>query len=232
MIKIRNNCMLGLLVFAFILLNCDEETTSNVPVQKSCLERAIFGEPSESVYILPYSVGESFELVQSYCAPSNSHSNQLAYDFIMPIGVSIIASRSGIVRELREDQKDSEPGGNPIGTHNHLNIQHEDGSVAFYAHLKEESVFVEVGDTIIVGDTIALSGNSGTSLPHLHFGVYRTWPAIEGDDLAVNFRNTDGPLDENGGLITAESYEALIFDIPAKARYYEFSEWNELDRSK
>jgi len=203
--------LFGLFLLGILIVNCKKEDNSTSSNYKSCSERADFGDPATSEYILPYSVGEAYELVQSYCTPNNSHRNQLAYDFLMPTRVNLIAVRDGIVRELVKDQPDSEPGGEPIGTHNHINIEHEDGSVSFYAHLKEQAVYVNVGDAVSIGDTIALSGNSGTSLPHLHFGVYRTWPAIEGDDLAVNFRNTDGSVDDLGGLIAGEIYEALPY---------------------
>jgi murein DD-endopeptidase MepM/ murein hydrolase activator NlpD len=148
-------------------------------------------------------------LVQSYCTVGNSHRNQLAYDFLMPIGVPLIAARSGVVVELVADQPDSEPGGPTLGTHNHVNIRHSDGTVGFYAHFSQYSILVEVGDLVAVGDTLGLSGNSGSSTPHLHFGVYRTWPAVEGDDLPVNFRNAQGALDSRGGLVAGVSYLAL-----------------------
>ena len=59
-----------------------------------------------------------------------------------------------------------------------MNIEHPDGTVAFYAHLMQESVVVGVGQQVARGELIALSGNSGATggLPHLHFGVYQGWP--------------------------------------------------------
>jgi len=195
-------------VLGVLFTGCSDSSPTEPPA-KTCLERAVFGDPATSPYILPYPVGEAYEVVQSYCAQNNSHRNQLAYDFLMPIGVHLVAARTGVVVELVEDQPDAEPGGNPSGTHNHINIQHPDGSVAFYAHLKEMSVLVRVGDHVTAGDTIGLSGNSGTSTPHLHFGVYRTWPPVEGDDLPVNFRNAQGSLDSKGGLAAGVTYLAL-----------------------
>jgi len=41
-----------------------------------------------------------------------------------------------------------------------------------YAHLKENGVYVRVGQRVGVGQQIAISGNTGfTSGPHLHFCV-------------------------------------------------------------
>jgi murein DD-endopeptidase MepM/ murein hydrolase activator NlpD len=68
--------------------------------------------------------------------------------------------------------------------------------VAFYAHLKQAGVLVEVGENVTAGQTIALAGHSGTTdVVHLHFSVYEGYPPVEGEDLAINFRNMDGPVD-------------------------------------
>ena len=46
------------------------------------------------------------------------------------------------------------------------------GRYALYAHLKPGSIKVHTGDTVKLGQTIALVGNSGNTLePHLHFHV-------------------------------------------------------------
>ena len=212
MIKYKSDWTKVFLIFSIaFFLSCEEEENSDFIDFKPCAERAVFGSPLESEYVLPFPPGKSYELVQSYCTPNNSHRNQLAYDFLMPIGAFLTATRSGIVVELVENQPDAEPGGVPIGIHNHINIEHPDGSVSFYAHFKQDEIWVNVGDVVNTGDTIGLSGNSGSSIPHLHFGVYRTWPAYEGDDLAVNFKNTIDSLDENGGLIAGLYYTALPY---------------------
>jgi hypothetical protein len=61
------------------------------------------------------------------------------------------------------------------------------------------------------GKQIALSGSSGTPVADLHFGVYDSWPVRHEHDLAVNFRNAEGPLDERGGLIEGETYLAIQY---------------------
>jgi murein DD-endopeptidase MepM/ murein hydrolase activator NlpD len=88
------------------------------------------------------------------------------------------------------------------GQHNHIMIKHDDGTVAFYAHLKQGSIVVKVGERVSQGQRIGESGNSGNTQgqPHLHFGVYESWPAVEGFDVAVNFRNAEGALDKRNGL--------------------------------
>jgi murein DD-endopeptidase MepM/ murein hydrolase activator NlpD len=88
-------------------------------------------------------------------------------------------------------------------------IEHDDGTSGFYAHLKQSSAQVMVGESVTAGQVIALAGHSGTpDVPHLHFGVYATYPGVEGNDVAVNFRNTAGPVDCRGGLVWGATYTA------------------------
>jgi murein DD-endopeptidase MepM/ murein hydrolase activator NlpD len=127
----------------------------------------------------------------------------------MPIGDTVVAARGGIIRELREDSPDD---GQGVGEHNCVYIEHDDGTLAFYAHLMQNGVMVEVGDTVELGQAFALSGNSGYSgEPHLHFGVYKDYPTVEGEDVPVNFKNAEGPLDNRNGLIRGEIYRALPY---------------------
>lgn len=174
-----------------------------------CAERAVFGDPDASPFVLPYPAGESYRLAQTYCNPYGGHQDQLAYDFDIPIGSEVVAARAGVVRRVREDLPDTGDSREP-GQHNNILIEHDDGTVAFYGHLKQNGVVVQVGQHVTQGQRIAASGNSGNTLgePHLHFGVYQSWPATEGFDVATNFRNADGPLDERRGLVAGAVYRA------------------------
>jgi murein DD-endopeptidase MepM/ murein hydrolase activator NlpD len=201
--------LISITIMAFVLLSgCSEQKRKPL----ACIERAIFGEPSQSSYILPYLVGDSYRLMQGYCYSEGGHRNQLAYDFETPIGTPVISARSGLVMKVRSDLPDD--GKQPeSGQHNHIMIKHDDGTVAFYAHLKQNSIVVKVGDRVSQGQPIAESGNSGNTqgLPHLHFGVYQNWPAREGFDVAVNFRNAEGTHDQRKGLRPGGYFKALPF---------------------
>lgn len=49
-------------------------------------------------------------------------------------------------------------------------LEHEDGIVTTYLHLKRDSVAVSVGDLVACGEPIGIIGSSGlSSFPHLHF---------------------------------------------------------------
>jgi murein DD-endopeptidase MepM/ murein hydrolase activator NlpD len=188
---------------------CTMETAMRLELvsayRNSCLGRDEFGDPAASEYLLPWPVGASYRMNNSYCVPAGGHREQQAYDFLIPVGDPIVASRAGVVRQIREDSPDNGQGSD----HNHVMVEHADGTVAFYAHLKEASVLVDVEDAVEAGDTLALAGHSGTTdVPHLHFGVYDAFPPVEGSDRAVNFSNAEGPLDCRGGLVNGASYSA------------------------
>jgi murein DD-endopeptidase MepM/ murein hydrolase activator NlpD len=52
-------------------------------------------------------------------------------------------------------------------------IQHDDGTLAEYAHLQPNGVTVAIGQRVRRGDVLGLSGNTGfSSVPHLHFSVH------------------------------------------------------------
>lgn len=150
---------------------------------------------------------------QSYCKIGGGHRNQLAYDFMIPIGADITAARAGRVLLIYDYYPDTGMA-TAYGAHNYIFIQHEDGTVAFYAHLMQDSIIVRVGDTVEQGQLIAKSGNSGMTgnLPHLHFGVYASYPPEEGNDVPIVFKNVDGDLDKRGGLRFGHYYEALPYD--------------------
>ena len=176
----------------------------------SCLERAQFGDPALSPFVLPFPVGKSCMVYQTYCGFQNhGRDNQLAYDFEMSFESPVLAARAGAVVEVYDTHLDFDGYDRQF---NYMYIRHDDGSAAFYAHLRQHSALVRQGDDVQAGQHIANLGHLGNPVAHLlHFGVYRTWPNREGDDLPVNFRNADGPLDSRGGLKEGLYYLALPY---------------------
>lgn len=170
-----------------------------------CLDRARFGPPSTSDYDLPFRVGKTYRLSQTYCSLHSTHRNELSYDFDLPLGGEIVAARDGQVIAVRDDL----PNDSPWPDANFMQIRHQDGTVASYIHLMQESARTAVGAAVERGEVIAQASMSGTILPHLHFMVYLSEENIEGQDVPVDFRNCEGPLDERGGLIQGQGYKAL-----------------------
>jgi murein DD-endopeptidase MepM/ murein hydrolase activator NlpD len=205
------------ILLAASVMSTSDSCSSNFgpePPRSSCLDRANFGNPADSPYILPYPVGAAYKVIQGYCGsgPWSSHNDRFAIDFQMPIGAPVIASRSGVVVEEIDDFDDS--GMNDDSKLNYLVIQHEDGTAALYAHLQQYSAVVAAGDSVVRGEIIANSGNSGftDNTPHLHFELYSQFPYhwLE-DSIPVTFCNAGGPLDERGGLQYGVTYTALPF---------------------
>jgi len=122
-----------------------------------------------SPYKLPWRSG-----VTRLCSQSNrgivSHHGwqEFAYDFNMPVGSEVCAARSGTVVgvEARYDRHGWR------APNNSISIDHGDGTVGRYLHIKQGGHLVRFGDIVSQGQPIALSGNVGRSFgPHLHFHV-------------------------------------------------------------
>lgn len=172
-----------------------------------CDDNLIFPDPETSDYVLLYPVGTSSELFQAYCN-KRGHRGRLAYDFKFPFGATITAARAGKVIVAIGTYRDND---HTPGHNNRVVIRHSDSTLAWYAHLEQHSVGVEVGEMIEVGDTLGLCGLSGRSgkVPHLHFEVFKTNLYDYDDADPISFRNVSGEVDEKGMLIPGKTYLAL-----------------------
>jgi hypothetical protein len=74
---------------------------------------------------------------------------------------------------------------------NHIVLDLGNGSYAFYAHLKPNSMSVRVGDRVREGQQLARIGNSGNSTePHLHFHLTTTPLPCTGDNIPYEIDHT------------------------------------------
>ncbi|MBM3502407.1 MAG: M23 family metallopeptidase [Alphaproteobacteria bacterium] len=99
-------------------------------------------------------------------------------------GIPVIASAPGVVRGVRDGLEDvnfREIGdeavrGKECG--NGVLINHNDGWVSQYCHLRKDSIVVQNGQEVKVGDRLGFVGMSGKAeFPHVHFEVrYRGTP--------------------------------------------------------
>ena len=121
--------------------------------------------------------------------PGFSHNDEqiYAFDFAMPEGTLLFATRAGVVGEVVENnsmtfnpcadnngngQMGDEEDQKVDGPANYLRIDHPDGTFSYYAHIQKDGVFPKVGDPVSRGQLVALSGNVGRSCgPHLHFQI-------------------------------------------------------------
>ena len=187
-----------------LLLGCGEGGSGgSTPVAAAC---GPYPDESTSPYVLPYEVGTSSFVSQGNCTNGSHRTgtpDQYGYDFLMPIGTLLIASRAGTVTLALDTFADNT--GIP-GEENVVGITHSDGSVALYFHIAQNGSTVALQQTVSIGDIIALSGNSGNSTePHLHFVV--TGPPGTGGvgTVPITFNNTDPHAN---GLQSGRSYPA------------------------
>lgn len=87
-------------------------------------------------------------------------------------GQEIIAPADGTVTYAVDGVQDNAPGemNRMYVPGNLLIIKHTDGEYSLFAHFKQNSIRVKVGDKVKKGQIIGLCGNSGNSSePHLHY---------------------------------------------------------------
>ena len=148
----------------------------------------------DHLYSLPYAPGRSYRVLQGY-GSSFSHTGleEYAIDFDMHTGTPVHAARGGVVARVEEthDKGCWEDGCGRYA--NYIVVLHSDGTTGEYYHLMQYGSIVEVGDSVSQGQLIGYSGNTGhTTMPHLHFAVYRatTWGNTQ--SIPVRFQSTDG----------------------------------------
>lgn len=92
---------------------------------------------------------------------------QYEYDLI-----EIIAAAEGVIIEKDDGFEDNHC--ECIGPWNAVYVQHSDGSVAWYGHMKTGSLTdKDIGETVAKGEYLGIVASSGCSTgPHLHLEVY------------------------------------------------------------
>ncbi|NRB40389.1 MAG: M23 family metallopeptidase [Pseudomonadales bacterium] len=138
----------------------------------------VMGDPKarheKQAYKFPVSSRKLFKITQSFNGRF-SHSkrpNKYAVDIGMDIGTYIIAARGGTVIHVTDNFHLGAAKQYFIDKANVVEILHDDGTYATYAHILLGSAMVEPGDKVVAGDKIARSGTTGYSTgPHLHFVI-------------------------------------------------------------
>jgi len=201
----------------------------NASVKGCYLEK--YTDPKASEYILPFEVGKSFRVSQGNCGRYQTHrpkctainrfgntikcgDARYSYDFSIPIGINIVAARSGVVISTEHRFSNFTKGIHQI---NFVTIDHKDGTASAYFHLSPNGVLVEEGDKVSQGDVIGIAGNSGFTGGHAHLHFHVVTPPFDRcsngnyagcSTVPVTFRNAS-PLD--GPLVEWTTYKALLY---------------------
>ena len=129
---------------------------------------------------IPFEMGTNVSITQAFMGAFTHHEDgAYAVDFAygdVEEGTPVVAYKSGIIKEIKEDSDvnciDEGIDIEDCAHSNYVIIDHGDFTFATYGHLQQNSVDVEVGDSVGSGHQIGKVGNTGYSTgPHLHLEV-------------------------------------------------------------
>ena len=123
---------------------------------------------------LPFQISQRFGENYDYYFTNFKEKGHNGWDFSIPVGTPLYATHNGTISFCA------------ITNFGDLAISIMDESGTFrtiYGHLSESKV--KLGDVIVKGQLVALSGNTGryTTGPHLHFGIHEV---LNGQDINLN----------------------------------------------
>jgi len=184
------------LIFFLFSLSCNRDSSE-------------IGQPilTDKLYVLPYPIGKAYTCSQGFNT-SFSHFGTFSYavDFEMPIGTLVTAARSGRIVYILESYSDNDQ---IDGHENVVIVMHEDSTYARYVHLTLNGALVHMNQIVVPGDTVGLSGSSGTNGgPHLHFDITKTFNGKSDQTIPFDFMNT---VSHPVGLQRGVTYEALPY---------------------
>ena len=143
----------------------DLESQLKIEIDTSKIAKAgkgVLSWPLDKVHITQYFGNTKFAKSGGY-----NGSGHNGMDFRASQGTKVKAALTGVVTAV--GNTDAVSGCYSYGKF--LLIKHNNGLTTLYAHMS--FISVKKGDTVITGDTVGYSGNTGYSTgPHLHFTVY------------------------------------------------------------
>jgi murein DD-endopeptidase MepM/ murein hydrolase activator NlpD len=161
----------------------------------------VVGEPGAQhrptqPYRAPFALARRFQVTQ---APPDAvthvdPSSRNAIDIAMPVGTAVHAARAGLVTNVAARHFRTGLNLPSMDEANFVQIMHDDGTYAIYAHLQLDTVRVKPGQRVARGEYIANSGNTGfSSGPHLHFVVLRN-VGLRSESVPVTFAGPGGEV--------------------------------------
>ncbi|PKG86467.1 peptidase M23 [Colwellia sp. 75C3] len=151
----------------------------------------------------PKSVADSYQYHAPFGSPKGhritqgfngefSHTGEYskyAVDIAMDVGTYLTAVRAGTVIFVKDDYHMSGTTRYFLDKANVIQVLHDDGTFASYAHILMETALVKEGDKVALGDRLARSGSSGFSTgPHLHFSIVKN---VGLNSISIPFKFVD-----------------------------------------
>ena len=145
------------------------------------------------------------EDINTYSYSGDKSKNESYYVF----GKEVVATGEGTVVLTENSVVDNVPGveNRQDVEGNHVVIDHGNGEFSLFAHLKQGSVRVQVGDKVKYGDVLGLCGNSGnSSQAHLHYQLQTNKEILKGEGLPAQFNRyiANGEFVERGEPVSGE----------------------------
>ena len=150
------------------------------------------------IYRLPYEVGTKRTVSQGFNGDfTHFGASKYAVDFSMPVGTEVYSAREGRVVKVKNDSNKGGPTKAFLDDANYVIIEHNDGTLATYAHLKYHGVVVKVGQNVSRGEHLGYSGKTGMARgPHLHFMVYKAVDGETRESIPIKFYSFNGLIEK------------------------------------
>ncbi|PKI14315.1 M23 family metallopeptidase [Colwellia sp. 12G3] len=127
-------------------------------------------------YHAPFGSPKGHKITQGFNGKFShtSEYSKYAVDIAMDVGTYLTAVRAGTVIWVKDDYHMSGTTRYFLDKANVIQVLHDDGTFASYAHILMDTALVKEGDKVARGDRLARSGSSGFSTgPHLHFSIVK-----------------------------------------------------------
>ena len=149
----------------------DQDTTTGVILDYTCLDRSYDGHHGTDIFTWPF--------------PWYIYNNDY---------VDVIAAEDGIIVNKHDGYDDDHCPNTMGGSWNAVYIQHNDGSIVWYGHLKKNSLTSKmIGQSVVKGEYLGKLASSGySSGPHLHLEIYdNSWNLIDPFEGSCNTLNSN-----------------------------------------